>query len=81
VCPTATAPPELAPADRLAVEQALTELWRSAVDRLTVLSVALHSRSDDPDDPAVAALDAELASVRRTLGDVEEALRGLAQRR
>jgi len=68
---------EPAPADSVALREQLTADWRSTVDRLTLLSIELHSRADDPDDPAVAALDAELASLRQSMRDVEDALRRL----
>ena len=67
----------LAPAERAAAERMLTELWRTTVNRLTALSIELHSRADDPADPVVADLDAQLASLRHTMTEVEDALRRL----
>ena len=68
---------EPAPPDSAALREQLNSDWRETVDRLTLLSIELHSRANDPDDPAVVALDAELASLRQTMRDVEDALRRL----
>ena len=58
-------------------EPQLTDMWRTTVSRLTALSIELHSLADDPTDPVVADLDAQLASLRQTLVEVEGALRQL----
>ena len=55
----------------------LTALWRSTVDRLTELSIQLHSLSDDAAPEDVAAVESCLASVRRTLVEVETSMHRL----
>jgi hypothetical protein len=65
------APPAADPHDQL------TALWRSTVDRLTELSIQLHSFGDDTPTERVAAIESCLASARRTLVEVETSLHRL----
>ena len=67
-------PPELAEADARPAHsrQLLTHVWRSALERLTELSMLLHSLTGD--DKQRAAIESKLAETRRTLVEVEAAL-------
>ncbi|HET7529698.1 MAG TPA: hypothetical protein VFJ98_01940 [Mycobacteriales bacterium] len=55
----------------------LTLLWRLTVDELTQLSVDLHSFGPDAAIEQIAAVESRLAAARRTLIEVEMALKKL----
>jgi hypothetical protein len=61
---------------RLTREQ-LAALWRRTVDRLTDLSVELHSLRHDASPEQVDAVESRLANTRRTLVEIELAMQEL----
>src|SRR3954470_15006278 len=56
----------------------LTDVWHNALNRLTELSVLLHTL--DGDDERHAEIEARLAATRRTLVEVEAELERLRLR-
>jgi hypothetical protein len=52
----------------------LSQLWRRTVDRLTAMSVELHSLQHDAPPEHVQDVESRLAYARRTLVEIELAM-------
>jgi DnaK suppressor protein len=63
----------LATTQRIQIRQQLHDLWRATVTQVTELSIRFHSFPAEPDERT----EASLAASRRTLVEVESALRRL----
>ena len=74
--PTAGSPADLSllPAQRVDSLDLLDRRWRITVDRLTRLSIELHSFDDDVAPERVALVEARLAAVRRRLVEIETSM-------
>jgi RNA polymerase-binding transcription factor DksA len=70
-------PAPLTSLQRLRARDQLNLLWRLTVDELVELSVELHTFDDDSPVEQVTTVEVRLASARRTLVEVEEALKKL----
>ena len=68
------------PLQRMTRDQ-LARLWRRTVDRLTEMSVELHSLSHDAPAERVEAVESRLASARRALVEIELAMQQLRLQR
>jgi len=68
------------PLQRMSYDQ-LARLWRRTVDRLTDMSVELHSLRHDAPTEQVEAVEHRLASARRALVEIELAMQQLRLRR
>lgn len=66
-----------APPLQLMTREELSQLWRRTVDRLTELSVELHSLRHDTPPEQVDEVESRLAFARRTLVEVELAMQRL----
>ena len=55
----------------------LAQLWRRTVDRLTEMSVELHSLRHDASPEQVDAVESRLARARRRLVEIELAMQQL----
>jgi hypothetical protein len=64
------------PLQRVGRDQ-LAMLWRRTVDRLTELSIELHSLGHDAPVEHVDAVESRLAHARRTLVEIELAMQQL----
>ena len=58
----------------LLTREQLSQLWRRTVDRLTAMSVELHSLRHDAPPEHVEQVESRLASARRTLVEIELAM-------
>jgi hypothetical protein len=71
------ADPPVVPPQRLDSLDELNRRWRVTVERLTELSIELHSFGDDVPSERVALVEARLAAVRRSLVEIETSLQRL----
>jgi hypothetical protein len=81
---TSSVRPKPAPADPLSVPaqrneslDRLNRRWRVTVDRLTTLSIELHSFGDDVAPERIALVEARLAAARRRLVEIETSMHRL----
>ena len=72
--PTTADPP--VPLQRMTSDQ-LAQLWRRTVDRLTDMSVELHSLRHDAPMEQVHHVESQLARARRMLVEIELAMQEL----
>lgn len=78
------APDELTPLARLQLREALQDLWRDQVRRITLLSLSMYDDLDAAEPTALTApgatpgaVDAALAEARALLAELEAAMRRL----
>jgi hypothetical protein len=73
----APADPPAVPTQRSESLDRLNRRWRVTVDRLTTLSIELHSFGDDVAPERVALVEARLAAARRRLVEIETSMQRL----